>query len=381
MYFGVSDAARIAAVWRSYKWAFNYPVKQNTAFNAANSYSAAGSIAAGFPAPLPVVIPDSGVIPNAPAQNYISLPPDLRQGHLNTWNIALQRQLPGSFAFEAAYVGNYTVGTLNNVNINAGQVPGQGAAGQPLNIKFGLRSAVTRWSRFSQTYNGLQVKLDRRYMQGLGITTAYTFSKGINYADDNGGLAIPINFAMNRGRMGQDRTHRYVQSVNYELPVGTGRRWLTSGWAGNLLGGWQANGTLSIYSGTPVTFSYSATGLNAPGNSQRANITGPIRVLGDIGPGRKWFDTTTFSIPAAATFGNAGRNTLSGPGYWNLDLSLSKRFNITERFRAELRGEAFNLTNTPHFNNPTSALDSTQFGEVRSAFGERQIQLGIKLLF
>ena len=125
------------------KWAFNYPVKQNNAFNAANSYSAAGSIAAGFPAPLPVVIPDSGVIPNAPAQNYISLPPDLRQGHLNTWNIALQRQLPGSFAFEAAYVGNYTVGTLNNVNINAGQVPGQGAAGQPLNIKFGLRSAGT----------------------------------------------------------------------------------------------------------------------------------------------------------------------------------------------------------------------------------------------
>ena len=104
-------------------------------------------------------------------------------------------------------------------------------------------------------------------------------------------------------------------------------------------------------------------------------------MLGDIGPGRKWFDTTAFSIPTAATFGNAGRNTLSGPGYWNLDLSLSKRFNITERFRAELRGEAFNLTNTPHFNNPTSALDSTQFGEVRSAFGERQIQLGIKLLF
>ncbi len=363
------------------KWAYNYPVKQNNAFNAANSYSAAGSMAAGFPAPLPVAIPDSGVIPNAPAQNYISLPPDLRQGYLETWNIAIQRQMPGSFAFEAAYVGNHTVGTINNVNINAGQFLGQGAAGQPLNIKFGLRSTVTRWSRFSQSYHGLQVKFDRRYTNGFGMTTAYTFSKGINYADDNGGLGIPIIFSMNRGRMGQDRTHMYVQSFSYELPVGMGKRWLSSGWAGKLVGGWQFNGALSVYSGTPMTFSYSATSLNTPGNSQRANITGPISVLGNIGPGQKWFDTAPFSIPAAATFGNAGRNTMSGPGYWNLDLSLSKKFYFTERFKAEMRAEAFNLTNTPHFNNPSASLDSTAFGTVTSAFGERQVQLGVKFLF
>ena len=363
------------------KWAYNYPVKQNNAFNAANSYSAAGTMAAGFPAPLPVAIPDSGIIPNAPQQNYIYIPMDLRQGYLETWNVAIQRQLPGNFAFEAAYVGNHTVGTLNDVNINAGQLPGLGSNGQPLKVKFGLTGSVLKWTRFSHSYNGLQLKLDRRYSNGLAITTAYTISKALDFTTDNGGLGIPINFRMNRGRSNQDRTHMYVQSFIYDLPVGIGKKWLSSGWTGKLLGGWMLNGALSVYSGTPMTFTYSATALNAPGNSQRANITGPIAVLGNIGPGVKWFDTTPFSIPAAATFGNAGRNTMSGPGFWNLDMSVIKKLYFTERFRSELRLETFNLTNTPHFNNPTSGLDSTQFGEVRGAFGERQVQLGFKLFF
>ncbi|HYK89109.1 MAG TPA: TonB-dependent receptor, partial [Acidobacteriota bacterium] len=363
------------------KWAFNYPVKQNNAFNAANSYSVAGSMAAGFPAPLPVAIPDSGVIPNAPQQSYIVVPSDLRQGYLETWNIAVQRQLPGNFAFEAAYVGNHTVGTLNDVNINAGLVPGLGNKAQPLYVKYGLSAGVNRWTRFSVRYNGLQVKLDRRYSNGLGITTAYTFSKALDYATDNGSLGIPINFSMNRGRSGQDRTHMYVQSFIYDLPVGPGKKFLSSGVAGKIIGGWQFNGALSFYSGTPITFSYSSSGLNAPGNSQRANVNGTPKVLGNIGPGQQWLDKSVFSIPATATFGNAGRNTFSGPGYWNLDMSLIKKFFVTERFRSELRLETFNLTNTPHFNSPSGDFSSTAFGQVNSAFGERQVQLGFKLFF
>ena len=181
--------------------------------------------------------------------------------------------------------------------------------------------------------------------------------------------------------MGQDRTHMWVQSFIYDTPFGPGKRWLSSGWTGRLLGGWQLNGAFSVYSGTPMTFSYSATALNAPGNSQRANIKSEPAVLGNIGPGQKWFDTSVFSIPAAATFGNAGRNTFSGPGYWNLDMSVVKKFLMTERFRAEIRLEVFNVTNTPHFNNPSSALDSTAFGTITSAFGERQVQLAAKVHF
>ena len=138
---------------------------------------------------------------------------------------------------------------------------------------------------------------------------------------------------------------------------------------------------LAGYTGTPMTFTYDSGPLNAPGNDQRANVNGSPRVLGNIGSGQKWFDTSIFSIPAPATFGNAGRNTLSGPGYVNLDLSLIKKFRLTERWNMELRAETFNFTNTPHFNNPSSALDATNFGEVSGSFGERQVQLGVKIIF
>jgi len=364
------------------KWAYNYPVKQNNAFLPLDSYTAAGSMAAGFPPPLPVVIPDSGIIANAPtAQAYVIIPAGLRQAYIEAWNLAVQRQLPGNFALEAAYVGNHAVGILNRVNLNAGQIPGKGAAGQPLNARFGRKADTIGWARMGGNYNGLQVKLDRRYANGFALTTAYTFSKSINFADDNGTLLIPVNFRMNRGRANFDRAHMYVQSFIYDVPAGPGKRWLSSGLAGRILGGWQFNGVLSGYTGTPMTFTYSTASLNAPGNNQRANVNATPSVLGNVGPGVKWFDTSVFSFPAANTFGNAARNTLSGPGYVNLDLSLIKRFQFTERWRMELRAETFNFTNTPHFNNPSSALDSTQFGEVRSAFGERQVQLGLKLIF
>ena len=364
------------------KWAYNYPVKQNNAFLPLDSYSAAGSMAAGFPPPLPVVIPDSGIIANAPtAQAYVIIPAGLRQAYIEAWNLAVQRQLPGNFALEAAYVGNHAVGILNRVNLNAGQIPGKGAAGQPLNARFGRKADTIGWARMGGNYNGLQVKLDRRYANGFALTTAYTFSKSINFADDNGTLLIPVNFRMNRGRANFDRAHMYVQSFIYDVPAGPGKRWLSSGLAGRILGGWQFNGVLSGYTGTPMTFTYSTASLNAPGNNQRANVNATPSVLGNVGPGVKWFDTSVFSFPAANTFGNAARNTLSGPGYVNLDLSLIKRFQFTERWRMELRAETFNFTNTPHFNNPSSALDSTQFGEVRSAFGERQVQFGLKLIF
>ena len=364
------------------KWAYNYPVKQNNAFLPLDSYTAAGSMAAGFPPPLPVVIPDSGIIANAPtAQAYVIIPAGLRQAYIEAWNLAVQRQLPGNFALEAAYVGNHAVGILNRVNLNAGQIPGKGAAGQPLNARFGRKADTIGWARMGGNYNGLQVKLDRRYANGFALTTAYTFSKSINFADDNGTLLIPVNFRMNRGRANFDRAHMYVQSFIYDVPAGPGKRWLSSGLAGRILGGWQFNGVLSGYTGTPMTFTYSTASLNAPGNNQRANVNATPSVLGNVGPGVKWFDTSVFSFPAANTFGNAARNTLSGPGYVNLDLSLIKRFQFTERWRMELRAETFNFTNTPHFNNPSSALDSTQFGEVRSAFGERQVQFGLKFIF
>jgi hypothetical protein len=364
------------------KYAFNFPVKQNNAFTAPNSFSAAGKMANGFAAPLVAAIPPNGVIANAPLnQVYLFIPLDTKEGYIQSWNLAVQRALPWNFTFEVAYVGNHNVGVLTRRNINASLIPGSGAAGRPLNQKFGRTTDTQVWMRTDTNYNGLQLKFDRRFSGGFLLTTAYTYGKAINFTDDQGGLFIPAVISLNRGRAGYDRTHTFVQSYVYELPFGPSKRWLQSGIGRWLLGDWQLNGIFSAYSGAPLDFQISATSLNAPGNGNRPNLTGDFKVLGVVGPGSKWFDTSSFAPPAANTFGTLGRNVFSGPGYVNLDLSVFRKFRMTERVGGELRAEFFNFTNTPHFNNPGTTLGNASFGEVNSATDPRLIQFGLKITF
>jgi hypothetical protein len=366
------------------KYAFNFPVKQNNAFTAANSFSAAGSMATGFAPPLVAPTPANGIITNAPLnQVYIIIPLDTTEGYIQSWNLALQRALPGNFAFEAAYVGNHNVGVLTRQNINASLVPGSGAAGRPLNQKFGRTTDTNAWIRTDTNYHALQMKFDRRFTNGFLLTTAYTFAKSINLFDgDNGSLLIPAIPALNRGRADFDRTHSFVQSYIYELPFGPTKRWLQSGIGRWILGDWQLNGILSAYSGLPLDFRISATSLNAPGNINRPNLNGEFKKLKNVGRGVKWFDITAFSAPAANKYGTVGRNIFSGPGLVNLDLSLFRKFRITERIGGEFRTESFNFTNTPHFNRPGSTLGNADFGEVTSALADqRVIQFGMKITF
>ncbi len=364
------------------KWAFNFPVKQNNAFLADNSFSAAGSMAAGFPPPRPTEIPSTGIIANAPEQGYLVLPKDLRQGYLQFWNVTFQRALPRNFAFEAGYVANHAIGVLANRNINAALVPGTGAAGQPLNQRFGRRAGTGLWVPTGSTYQALQVKFDRRFSGGFALTTAYTYSRTINLSDDNGGFFIPSNPGANRGRAGFDRTQTWVQSFVYDLPFGPRGRWLRSGVGRWLLGDWQVNGIFSAYAGTPLNVTISAASLNAPGNGNRPNLIGRPAIFGAIGRGVKFFDVTKFSPPPPNTFGTTGRNILNGPGIVSLDFGVFRKIPITERISAELRMESFNFTNTPHFNNPNGDFSSASFGEVTGAAADqRTFQFALKVIF
>lgn len=368
-------------------YAFNFPVRENNAFEANNSWSPAGAMADGFPAFKPFTIPTNGIINNAPNQVYNVIDRDVRESYVQSWNIAIQRTLPKNYVLEAAYVGNHGVGVKAIYNMNAGMVPNAGVNGRPLFQKFG-RNADTNNIYFgtSTTYNSLQIKLDRRFANGFALTTAYTYGKAIDLSGaDNGGLWVYINPERNRARADGDRRQVFVQSYVYELPFGKGKQFLTSGPAAQIFGGWQINGLFTLMTGEPFNLSVAGGIINAPGNANTPNINGAFKTIKDVGPGTFWFDTSIFSNPATGTFGNLGRNILSGPAFAHLDASIFRTFKVTERFQAQFRVESINFTNTPHFNNPNGDITSPNFGRVTGVNGApngpREIQLGLKVMF
>jgi hypothetical protein len=371
--------------WPDNSYAFNYPVKQNNQINPPNSFASAGSMAAGLPAPNFAEIPDTGIVPAAPfnAQGFFSVPTDLREGKLHSWNVAYQRELPGRFSAEVAYVGNRGQDIIARIDLNAGLTLGADNAGRPLFAQFGRTASSTTTIPVKTTYHSMQVKVDRRMTGGLLMTNSYTLGRGFNYfqGDSNGTIATPADFERSWGRTEFDQLHNFVSSFVYVLPWGPQGKWLQNGVLGRVLGDWQVTGIFSASSGSPINFTASAAGLRAPENTQRPNATGKPEVLGGIGSSELWFDTSVFSAPAPGTWGNVERNALlTGPGYTNLDASVVKIIRFGTR-HAELRADFFNLTNTPHWNNPSGSLESNNFGRVTSSFGERVIRFGGRLLF
>ena len=390
-----------------------YPVKQNNVYNALGTYGQAqstpgvyGSMATGFPAPDPAVIPPNGIIPtNTPKLLSLNIdsviPLDYREGYIESWNFALQRQLPKNFTLEAAYVANHTVRAPVNYDLNASMTFNSGAAGRPFYQKFGRNTNINlRYAGFSNNYNSLQVKLDRRFSGGFLMTTAYTYGKALGYTSEIDGLGNYIQPRRNYSRLNFDRERAFVQAYVYELPFGRNKRWLHSGVGRWVLGDWQLNGVFTLMTGRPLTFGTNVS-ANTPSTGNTPDQTGPIAVLHNIaGPGGTalWFDTSPFKPPLDADgrtphFGNMGKNNFNGPGLGNLDLSLFRKFQLTERLKGEFRFETLNFTNTPAFGNPSTTLGSADFGRVTGTMsglisnqsyggtGPRSIQLGLKLSF
>jgi hypothetical protein len=267
-------------------------------------------------------------------------------------------------------------------NINASPILNSGVAGQPLFQRFGRSAGVSAWHPTQSNYHSLQAKFDRRLADGFLLTTAYTYSKAIDQD-----FYQQLNFRLNRATGGSDRQQMFVQSYIYEMPFGRGKKWATSGVASALLGGWQLSGILTFMGGTPLNITGGGV-LNTPGSSNRPDLVRKPRTLGGIGRGSLWLETSAFADPGVGRLGSTGRNILRGPDFRNLDLSVFRRFNVTERFKVEFRGESFNFTNTPKFSNPDGGFTSPTFGMITGAGDDftdpafrRQIQLGLKITF
>ena len=195
-------------------------------------------------------------------------------------------------------------------------------------------------------------------------------------------------FNRNRATSNFDRTHVFQIGYVYELPFGKTKKWATSGVSAAILGNWQLNGLFSAVSGGPFTVTASGSSLNMPGNLQTADLVkSTVEKLGFVGDDGTFFDTTAFSRPSGARFGNVGRNTVRGPGVFNTDLSLYRSFKVKEKLDIQFRAESFNLTNTPHFSNPNGNANSSNFGRIlstssSSALGRsREFRFGLRLGF
>jgi Carboxypeptidase regulatory-like domain/TonB dependent receptor-like, beta-barrel len=363
-----------------------FPLVFASTFNSPNSFQPEGTLAQGIP---DIILPDisSGhvALPGTAAMRYI--PGDqLHRGYVQSWNFFVERQLPGQFTTAIGYVGTQTVRSFADLEINAA-APGAGTAGRPLNARFGHSVDTWAWNGYlSANYHSLQVSFNRRTSHGLTFKGAYTYSKAINWTDEDGWTGTimynwPGVFSRNRAIAGYDIPHIFQTGFVYELPAGKGKKFATSGPARWILGDWQINGVFAAFQGRPFSVAAAAGALNAPGNSQTADLVKPtVEKLGGIGSGQPFFDPTAFAAPAGVRFGTSGRNTLRGPGAVDVDMAVFRGFPIHERVKLEFRAEASNVTNTPHFSNPNANISNANFLVVTAANGDqRQLRFGLRM--
>ncbi|HLO00129.1 MAG TPA: TonB-dependent receptor [Pyrinomonadaceae bacterium] len=363
---------------------FNSPYFDNNIF-----FSLPGlplTISDPFPAFFPFPLPDSA----------LAIQRDLRTAYMQHWNLNVQRQFGANNVLEVAYVGSKGTKLLTARDINQPQPsvlpPGLPFVPRP-DPRFDDIDLLE--SRANSSYQSLQARFERRLSRGLATLVSYTWAKSIDDASNFFSSAGDPNFPQNsynlraeRGRSNFDVQHRLSASYSYDLPFGKGGRYLANnGWISTMLSGWQSFGIVTLQSGRPFTVALladidnSGTGRSILGfgANDRPNIVGDPR-LDERSPER-WFNAAAFAFPAPGTFGNVGRNTLDGPGYQNVNLSVLKNTSLSEQFNLQLRAEFFNLFNHPNFNLPDNFLGSPTFGRISSARDPRHIQFGVKLLF
>ena len=338
---------------------------------------------------------------------------EIHRGYIQSWNATLERQLPWQMVGSAGYVATRTIHQLIDRNINTvGPGVGTTTANLPLAKAYGRTIAMNMWDGIGiSNYHSLQASLNKAWTNGLMMKINYTFSKSLSMADEDGWVGLPLynlpeRIYDNYAPSGYDRTHMFSAGWNYELPVGKGKKLqLNNKVADFIAGGWKMSGIFVSYSGTPFNVTGSGSSLQATGNSQTADLIGPVEKIGKKGPGQFYYAPLSFIDPQITfnqtgvyRFGTMGRNVLRGPGYWQLSPAIYKNFKIKERVNAEFRAESTNFTNTPIWSNPnagsaslrrnadgslnTGVADPYQnFMSITGATAGRQFRFGLRVAF
>lgn len=385
-------------------------------------------VGSGTPPAAPNTPPPGASLRNPFASGYFEAPAtavggsvttafrDLETPYAHTWNVSVQRDLPGQMIAEAAYVGTRGEQLWTNLPRNA--VPSdalsQGAALDALvpNPFFGiirtgdslLTAANTRASQLMKPYpqyagvtrfrdsvgdswyRGLTLRLEKRSAKDLTYQISYTLSREEDTVPERFGsrgsvIVDPNDLSKSKSVAEDDRTHVVTSYFIWELPIGPGQRWASSGWASHLVGGWRLGGIGTFASGRPLVLS----GVTAS-NGVSTGLLAYANVLGDPSlPGRtldRWFNTAAFAQPTPFTFGTGTRTypEVRGPKVRRLDV-LASRLQKIGTSALEFRVEAQNVLNSPQFGEPVASLTDGNFGRIITGGGERKLQLGVRFGF
>jgi hypothetical protein len=355
----------------------------------------------------------------------------LRMPYVPQWNLNIQRELPGKIIAQVGYAGSAGIGlftprtdlntlapevlalseTVLNTRVPnpflalpAAQRPpaSSGLGTATLTVaqllrpfpQFGLVQSYANNEAHS-TYHSLQIKVSRRFSDGLSFTAGYVFAKLIDDVSSLGGnvttqLPIYQNYYDRRADKSLsafDVRHRLTANVLWQLPFGQGRRWAKEGPLSYIIGGFALNALTQAQSGYPLSVIAANPTVQAGLSfvQLRPNLIADPRGTGTTKGERvlAWFNPAAFQQPATYKFGNAPR-TLPGvrsPGYFSTNLSLARDFKITETAKLQFRAEAFNLFNRANFSYPVSTLGAAGFGRINTTEDARQMQFALRLYF
>ena len=346
--------------------------------------------------------------------------PDHPLAYVASWNFGIQREISPTMIAEVAYVGSKITHLFWNRQDNANDplllsqwgsrlndvVPnpyfGKVTVGD-LSFPTVRRKQLLRpFPQYQQilairrpygdaSYQSMTGRFEKRYSQGITMSLAYTLSKTISSTGESNTWVVGPSNALydpkyNRSHEANDTPHRLVISHVYELPFGKGKRWVQSGLANWVLGGWQWNGITVLQTGRPILITApDNTGLldfsYTNGRADRLK-SGALQGGGSLD---KWFDTTSFKSAAPFTVptDSLSQPDLRGPGRKSFDMSLFKNTRVRERFNVQFRAEMFNLFNSPFFEarNQTTDVTNPDFGRVLSGSQPRNIQFGVRVVF
>jgi hypothetical protein len=326
-----------------------------------------------------------------------------RTPYIQQYNIGLQYELMSDVVLDVAYVGNKGTKLNGFRNLNQRAVITNADGSQIAGARPYPAFGDIQWmeNRVSSTYKSLQLRLEKRFTNGLTGNVSYTLGEALSGAPDHistsgGGAGVDTgvfrepqdgnNLRAEYGPTEFDVRHRFVASYIWELPFGRGRHW-GNDWnrAMDLVfGGWQVTGIHVLQSGLALTATLSGANVVNLGGERRArpNLVGDPELPESERTLARWFNTdafAAFTVPQA--FGNAGVGIMRGPGVANFDFTFAKNFQVTDRRSFQFRTEIFNAFNHPNFGPPNIARDSSGFGQILSAAPARIIQFGVKFYF